>query len=123
MDLVGSLTNLQSLDLTDNDISVVQPAVMATLPKLIHFSLAGKFRHFKHNLLRLSPLCLCCCKNTKRVSDVQVRLYKHIYVHTLKKRKKEGGINRPDGREMVAGNVRGEEGTCQNKRVESSKNR
>lgn len=46
IDLVGSLTNLQSLDLTDNDISLVQPAVMAALPKLIHFSLAGKQNHF-----------------------------------------------------------------------------
>jgi len=60
MDLVGSLTNLQSLDLTDNDISVVQPAVMAALPKLIHFSLAGKFwLLFKQNLSRLSFRCVC----------------------------------------------------------------
>lgn len=41
-DLVGGLSNLQSLDLTDNDISLVQPGALKSLPNLAHLSLTGK---------------------------------------------------------------------------------
>lgn len=41
-DLVGGLSSLESLDLTDNDISLVEPGALTILPKLIHLSLTGK---------------------------------------------------------------------------------
>ena len=41
-ELVGGLTSLESLDLTDNDISLVEPGALTNLPKLIHLSLTGK---------------------------------------------------------------------------------
>lgn len=41
-DLIVGLSNLESLDLTDNDISLVQPGALNNLRKLRHFSLNGK---------------------------------------------------------------------------------
>lgn len=45
-DLVDGLPSLESLDLTDNDISLVEPGVLTNLPKLIHLSLTGKPHNF-----------------------------------------------------------------------------
>ncbi len=88
-DLVVGLSSLQSLDLTDNDISSVQPGALSSLPNLVHLSLTGKttlyiFRRVNqiiynkwamgrvktHSFLQSSPphstvntLDLCVCAN------------------------------------------------------------
>ena len=41
-DLVSGLVRLESLDLTDNDISLVQAGAVDHLDKLVHLYLTGK---------------------------------------------------------------------------------
>ena len=50
-DLVSGLVRLESLDLTDNDISLVQAGAVDHLDKLVHLYLTGKCNSF--NLIQL----------------------------------------------------------------------
>lgn len=41
-DLVDGLPNVETLDLTDNDIASVEPGVLGRLPRLVHLLLTGE---------------------------------------------------------------------------------